>query len=51
MGKASELRQLLNPGGTLVMPDAYDGLSARLKRYYTPRGDRGDAPAPTGTAP
>src|SRR5512136_849421 len=30
MGKASELRQLLKSGGTLVMPDAYDPISARL---------------------
>ena len=30
MGKASELRQLLKSGGTLVMPDAYDPLSARI---------------------
>jgi 2-methylisocitrate lyase-like PEP mutase family enzyme len=30
MGKASELRRLLNSGGTLVMPDAYDPLSARV---------------------
>ena len=30
MGKASELRQLLKAGGTLVMPDAYDPLSARI---------------------
>jgi len=30
MGKASDLRQLLKSGGTLVMPDAYDPLSARI---------------------
>lgn len=30
MGKASELRRLLHSGGTLVMPDAYDPLSARI---------------------
>jgi len=30
MSKASELRRLLNPGHTLVMPDAYDPLSARI---------------------
>ena len=30
MGKASELRQLINSGGTLLMPDSYDPLSARI---------------------
>ena len=30
MGKASDLRRLLNSDGTLVMPDAYDPLSARI---------------------
>ena len=30
MGKGSDLRQLLNSAGTLVMPDAYDPLWARI---------------------
>jgi len=30
MGKTSELRQLLKSGSALVMPDAYDPLSARI---------------------
>lgn len=30
MGKASELRQLINSGSTFLMPDAYDPLSARI---------------------
>jgi len=30
MGKTKELRALLDSGGTLLMPDAFDPLSARI---------------------
>jgi 2-methylisocitrate lyase-like PEP mutase family enzyme len=30
MGKASDLRRLFDSGGTVIMPDAYDPLSARI---------------------